>query len=118
MDTVGHQGLRVAREEFLEAQPWGAQLTAGRRGCRVTKVRQFQKLAELSGRDGHLQQRLKQLLKLSKEKWDAACEHALTAVNVRPVARSSEDVQQETRQSFDSRYCNCLEGHFRLRSCV
>lgn len=45
-------------------------------------MRQFQKLAEMSGRDGHLQQRLKQLLKLSKEKWDAACEHALTAVNV------------------------------------
>ena len=57
---------------------------------RVTKVRQFQKLADMSGRDGHLDQRLKQLLKLSKEKWDAACDHALTAVNVRlflPVAQ-------------------------------
>ena len=32
--------------------------------------------------DGHLQQRIKQLLKLSKEKWDAACEHAKTAVQV------------------------------------
>ena len=32
--------------------------------------------------DGHLQQRIKQLLKLSKEKWDAACGHAKTAVQV------------------------------------
>ncbi len=51
--------------------------------CRVTKVRQFQKLALMSAGDGQLQQRLKQLLKLSKEKWDSACEHAKTAVQVR-----------------------------------
>jgi hypothetical protein len=50
--------------------------------CRVTKVRQFQKLALMSAGDGQLQQRLKQLLKLSKEKWDSACEHAKTAVQV------------------------------------
>jgi hypothetical protein len=49
---------------------------------RITKVRQFQQLALLSEADGHLQQRIKQLLKLSKEKWDAACEHAKTAVQV------------------------------------
>ena len=53
-----------------------------RRGCRVTKVREFQKLARNSEADGHLQQKLKQLLKLSKEKWDAACEHAKIAVQV------------------------------------
>jgi hypothetical protein len=47
------------------------------------KVRDFQRLAKLSEADGHLQQRLKQLLKLSKEKWDSACEHAKTAVQVR-----------------------------------
>ncbi len=55
-------------------------------GCcglrRITKVRQFQKLARMAEADGHLQQRIKQLLKLSKEKWDAACEHAKTAVQV------------------------------------
>jgi hypothetical protein len=50
--------------------------------CRVTKVRQFQKLARLSEADGHMQQKLKQLLKLSKEKWDSACEHAKSAVQV------------------------------------
>ncbi len=49
----------------------------------MTKVRQFQKLALMSSGDGQMQQRLKQLLKLSKEKWDAACEHARTAVQVR-----------------------------------
>ena len=45
-------------------------------------MRQFQKLARMAEADGHLQQRIKQLLKLSKEKWDAACEHAKTAVQV------------------------------------
>ena len=49
---------------------------------RITKVRDFQHLARLSEADGHLQQRIKQLLKLSKEKWDAACDHAKTAVQV------------------------------------
>ncbi|CAL5224107.1 g6738 [Coccomyxa viridis] len=49
---------------------------------RITKVRQFQQLARMAEADGHLQQRIKQLLKLSKEKWDAACEHAKTAVQV------------------------------------
>ena len=52
--------------------------------CRITKVREFQALARLSEADGHLQQRIKQLLKLSKEKWDAACDHAKTAVQVFP----------------------------------
>ena len=45
-------------------------------------MRQFQQLARMAEADGHLQQRIKQLLKLSKEKWDAACEHAKTAVQV------------------------------------
>ena len=39
-------------------------------------------MAKLCEADGHMQQKLKQLLKLSKEKWDAACEHAKTAVQV------------------------------------
>ncbi len=47
-------------------------------------MRQFQQLARMAEADGHLQQRIKQLLKLSKEKWDAACEHAKTAVQVWP----------------------------------
>jgi len=45
-------------------------------------VREFQRVAKLCEADGHMQQKLKQLLKLSKEKWDAACEHAKTAVQV------------------------------------
>ena len=52
-------------------------------------MRQFQKLARMAEADGHLQQRIKQLLKLSKEKWDAACEHAKTAVQVPQQPRSS-----------------------------
>ena len=50
--------------------------------CRITKVREFLRLVTHSEADGHLQQKLKQLLKLSKEKWEAACEHAKTAVQV------------------------------------
>ncbi len=49
---------------------------------RITKVREFLRLVTFSEADGHLQQKLKQLLKLSKEKWEAACEHAKTAVQV------------------------------------
>ena len=48
--------------------------------CRITKVKDFQRLAASSEADGHLQQKLKQLLKLSKEKWDAACDHSKSAV--------------------------------------
>lgn len=60
----------------------------GSRCCRVTKVREFQRVAKLCEADGHMQQKLKQLLKLSKEKWDAACEHAKTAVQVSSIMNS------------------------------
>ena len=46
-------------------------------------MKDFQRLAATSEADGHLQQKLKQLLKLSKEKWDAACDHSKSAVQVR-----------------------------------
>ena len=46
-------------------------------------MKDFQRLAASSEADGHLQQKLKQLLKLSKEKWDAACDHSKSAVQVR-----------------------------------
>lgn len=57
--------------------------------CRITKVKEFLKLVNFSEADGHLQQKLKQLLKLSKEKWEAACEHAKTAVQVTNSLMSS-----------------------------
>ena len=47
-------------------------------------MKDFQRLAASSEADGHLQQKLKQLLKLSKEKWDAACEHSKSAVQACP----------------------------------
>ena len=62
---------------------------------RIMKVRQFQKLALLSEADGHLQQKLKQLLKLSKEKWDSACEHGKTAVQARGVAKRCQALNLE-----------------------
>ena len=57
---------------------------------RITKVKDFQRLAGRSEADGHLQQKLKQLLKLSKEKWDAACEHSKTAVQARVLCHPVE----------------------------
>ena len=41
---------------------------------------EFRKLALLAEADGHLRQKLQQVLKLSKEKWDDARDHALRAV--------------------------------------
>ncbi len=78
---------------------------------RVTKVREFQQLARLSEADGHLQQRLKQLLKLSKEKWDAACEHAKTAVQARARAGRGHLCRAESRGSGPGR----VSGAPRLR---
>ncbi len=43
-------------------------------------VGEFRKLALLAEADGHLRQKLQQVLKLSKEKWDDARDHAMRAV--------------------------------------
>lgn len=43
-------------------------------------VGEFRKLAILAEQDGHLRQRLQQILKLSKEKWEEARDHAMRAV--------------------------------------
>ena len=41
---------------------------------------EFRKLALLAEADGMLRQKLQQVLKLSKEKWDDARDHAMRAV--------------------------------------
>lgn len=46
----------------------------------INKVGEFRKLSMLAEADGHLRQKLQQLLKLSKEKWDDARDHAMRAV--------------------------------------
>lgn len=46
----------------------------------IQKVGEFRKLALLAEADGHLRQKLQQILKLSKEKWDEARDHAMRAV--------------------------------------
>ena len=43
-------------------------------------VGEFRKLAQMAEADGHLRQKLQQVLKLSKEKWDDARDHAMRAV--------------------------------------
>ena len=47
---------------------------------RIVKVGEFRKLALLAEADGHLRQKLQQVLKLSKEKWEEARDHAMRAV--------------------------------------
>jgi hypothetical protein len=46
----------------------------------INRVGEFRKLALLAEADGHLRQKLQQVLKLSKEKWDEARDHAMRAV--------------------------------------
>lgn len=46
----------------------------------INKVGEFRKLTLLAEADGHLRQKLQQVLKLSKEKWDEAKDHAMRAV--------------------------------------
>jgi hypothetical protein len=46
----------------------------------ILKVGEFRKLALMAEADGHLRQKLQQVLKLSKEKWDDARDHAMRAV--------------------------------------
>ena len=43
-------------------------------------VGEFRKLALMAEADGMLRQKLQQVLKLSKEKWDDARDHAMRAV--------------------------------------
>lgn len=46
----------------------------------ISAVGEFRKLALMAEADGHLRQKLQQVLKLSKEKWDDARDHAMRAV--------------------------------------
>ncbi|KAL6767683.1 hypothetical protein ACKKBF_B36235 [Auxenochlorella protothecoides x Auxenochlorella symbiontica] len=46
----------------------------------INKVGEFRRLALLAEADGHLRQKLQQVLKLSKEKWEEARDHAMKAV--------------------------------------
>lgn len=46
----------------------------------MTAVGEFRKLSLMAEADGHLRQKLQQVLKLSKEKWDDARDHAMRAV--------------------------------------
>ena len=76
-------------------------------------------MAKLCEADGHMQQKLKQLLKLSKEKWDAACEHAKTAVQVHSHSTWSHPPQKDLPTKFagmvyqkrDTAYLQTLNLH-------
>ncbi|KAL3135970.1 PSII 6.1 kDa protein [Trebouxia sp. C0010 RCD-2024] len=82
LNHIGKETVKKLNEIKASADEMNLDLKLPRELWRVTKVREFQRVAKLCEADGHMQQKLKQLLKLSKEKWDAACEHAKTAVQV------------------------------------
>lgn len=48
--------------------------------CPGPAVGEFKMLALRADQDGHLRQKLQHVLKLSKEKWDEARDHAMRAV--------------------------------------
>jgi hypothetical protein len=60
-------------------------------------VGEFRKLALLAEADGHLRQKLQQVLKLSKEKWEEARDHAMRAV----VADSRMRIWYADKASMD-----------------
>lgn len=82
LNHIGKETVKKLNEIKASADEMNLDLKLPRELWRVTKVREFQRVAKICEADGHMQQKLKQLLKLSKEKWDAACEHAKTAVQV------------------------------------
>ncbi|DBA98922.1 hypothetical protein WJX77_006198 [Trebouxia sp. C0004] len=82
LNHIGKETVKKLNEIKASADEMNLDLKLPRELWRVTKVKEFQRVAKLCEADGHMQQKLKQLLKLSKEKWDAACEHAKTAVQV------------------------------------
>jgi hypothetical protein len=63
----------------------------------INKVGEFRKLALLAEADGHLRQKLQQTLKLSKEKWEEARDHAMRAV----VADNRMRIWYADRDSMD-----------------
>lgn len=63
----------------------------------INKVGEFRKLALLAEADGHLRQKLQQTLKLSKEKWEEARDHAMRAV----VADNRMRIWYVDRDSMD-----------------
>ncbi|MCJ1461803.1 hypothetical protein MMC07_000402 [Pseudocyphellaria aurata] len=89
LNHIGKETVKKLNELKASAEEAQLDLPVPPELYRVTKVREFQKLARNSEADGHLQQKLKQLLKLSKEKWDAACEHAKIAVQARSPSQST-----------------------------
>ena len=65
---------------------------------RIVKVGEFRKLALLAEADGHLRQKLQQVLKLSKEKWEEARDHAMRAV----VADNRMRIWYSDKKSLDT----------------
>lgn len=75
MDMKLAQHLGSAGQSFTSTAA-----SPGSQGLCTHAVGEFRKLALMAEADGHLRQKLQQVLKLSKEKWDDARDHAMRAV--------------------------------------
>lgn len=73
---------RGPRVMWVHLTTWHTHIAVAPSQCKLLPgaVGEFRKLALLAEQDGHLRQKLQQVLKLSKEKWDDARDHAMRAV--------------------------------------
>ncbi|KAK9908084.1 hypothetical protein WJX75_002589 [Coccomyxa subellipsoidea] len=78
LEHMGKETVKKLQDIRVSAIQSGIDITVP--DNRIDKVGEFRKLALLAESDGHLRQKLQQVLKLSKEKWDDARDHAMRAV--------------------------------------
>ncbi len=78
LEHMGRETVKKLQDVRASAAACGVELAVP--DNRVDKVGEFRRLALLAEADGHLRQRLQQVLKLSKEKWEEARDHAMRAV--------------------------------------
>lgn len=78
LEHMGKETVKKLQDISSAAQQAGVDIEIPE-NC-VEKVGEFKQLALRAEQDGHLRQKLQHVLKLSKEKWEEAKEHAMRAV--------------------------------------
>ncbi|KAL4859186.1 putative aldo-keto reductase 2 [Chlorella vulgaris] len=81
ISKLEHMGKETVKKlQDIRGSALGAGIDISVPDNTINKVGEFRKLALLAEADGHLRQKLQQVLKLSKEKWEEARDHAMRAV--------------------------------------
>ncbi|WIA37589.1 hypothetical protein OEZ86_014494 [Tetradesmus obliquus] len=80
LDHMGRETVRKLGDLAAAAAQAGINLGLEPELTRIEKVGEFKALALRADADGHLRQQLQALLKLPKDKWEEAAEHAKRAV--------------------------------------